>query len=119
MKTRLLSIAALPILLLAFSSTSSCQTQHQAQLNWTASTTPSVTYNVYRAATAGGEKFGSPLATGVSALTYTDTSVTAGQNVCYTVTAVSGSNESAFSNEACGTVPTNPNAPSALILTIK
>lgn len=116
MKLRSVILPTLAMMLLAVAG--SCQTQHQAILSWTAPTGTVTSYNVYRSATPGGEKFGTPLAS-ASTTTYTDVAVTPGQSVCYTVTAVNGSNESGFSNEVCGTVPSNPNAPSALILTVK
>jgi hypothetical protein len=72
---------------------------HAAILSWTASTTPGVTYNVYRAASSSG-----PFTTPVNLLpvtgtTFTDTTVLAGQTYYYVATAVSaGGTESAFSS---------------------
>jgi hypothetical protein len=65
---------------------------HQANLSWTASTTPNVTYNVYRA-TASAGPFTTPLnTTPVTGTTYTDTTVTAGLTYYYEVTAVDPNN---------------------------
>ncbi len=80
-------------------------------------------YNVYR----------SPLVTSASAgtfakinsavnagLTYTDTSVSAGTGYTYCVTTVDSlGEESACSTAANATVPANPNAPSAPLITVK
>ena len=77
---------------------------HTVILNWTASTTPNVSYNVYRASTSGGPytKIGS---VGVGVVTYTDSSALAGQTYYYVTTAVdSSNNESSFSNQATGAV---------------
>lgn len=61
--------------------------QHNVLLNWGASSTSGVTYSVFRGTTAGGEGT-TPIASGISALTYTDTNVTAGTTYFYTVEAV-------------------------------
>lgn len=79
---------------------------HSVLLNWTDPSNPGGTqYNVYRAT---GLCSGSPaftkLATGIAALTYTDTTVVPG-NYCYYVTAVASSIESAPSNSALAPVP--------------
>ncbi len=61
---------------------------HAATLNWTASTTPNVTYNVYRATTAAGP-FTTPLnSSPITATTFTDTAVSAGQTYYYVARAV-------------------------------
>lgn len=79
---------------------------HAAALSWTASTTPNVTYNVYRAAASTGP-FTTPLnAAPITGTSYTDTTVQAGQTYYYVVTAVaSGGQESAFSSPTSGTIP--------------
>jgi hypothetical protein len=56
------------------------------RLSWTAAT-GAQTYNVYRGTSSGGEG-GTPLATGLTGTTYTDTGVSAGGTYYYTVTAV-------------------------------
>jgi hypothetical protein len=54
-------------------------TAHSVTLSWTASTTPGVSYNIYRGATKIGN---------VSTLTYTDTTVAAGTTYSYSLTAL-------------------------------
>jgi hypothetical protein len=79
---------------------------HTVTLSWTASTTPNVSYNVYRAATSGGTytKIGS---VGVGVLSYIDSTALAGETYFYVATAVDSShNESAYSAPPVqGTVP--------------
>jgi hypothetical protein len=61
---------------------------HAANLTWTASTTPNVTYNVYRAASASGP-FTTPLnSSPISGTAFTDTTVQAGQTYYYVAAAV-------------------------------
>jgi hypothetical protein len=87
--------------------TGTCVTagSHTVSLNWTASTTPNVNYNVYRSATSGGPytKLNSVLVNGVS---YTDSAVLPGQTYYYVTTAVdSNNNESVYSNSATAAIP--------------
>ena len=78
---------------------------HTVSLNWTASTTPSVNYNVYRSGTSGGP-YTKLTASPVSATSYIDSAVLAGQTYYYVTTAVaSGNTESAYSNEAPAAIP--------------
>src|ERR1700730_1195989 len=75
---------------------------HTVTLSWTASITPNVSYNVYRATTSGGPytKFGS---VGVGVVSYVDSQALAGQTYFYIVRAVDNtSTESANSNEVQG-----------------
>lgn|ERR1700693_430440 len=70
---------------------------HTVTLSWTASTTPNVSYNIYRSATSNGTytKVGS---VGVGVLSYIDSTTLAGETYFYVATAVNSSNtESAFS----------------------
>jgi hypothetical protein len=80
---------------------------HSVSLTWLASTSPNVAgYNVYRAASAGGaySKLNSTL---ISATSFTDTTVQAGETYYYVATAVDTSaGESEHSNQAQATVPT-------------
>jgi hypothetical protein len=78
---------------------------HTVSLNWTASTTSGVTYNVYRATTSGGYNYSAPLATGISGTSYTDCSVTLGQAYYYVIESVSGTISSVPSTEVTVTVP--------------
>jgi chitinase len=79
---------------------------HTVTLTWTASTTPGVTgYNVYRSTTATGAY--TKLTTApVTASPYTDSSVIAGSTYYYVTTALAGSIESGYSNQASAKVPT-------------
>jgi fibronectin type 3 domain-containing protein len=78
---------------------------HSVSLSWAASTTPSVTYNVYRATTSGGYS-STPIASAVPGTTYTDTTVLAGQTYFYVTKAVNSSGTlSTASNEAQAIVP--------------
>lgn len=90
--------------------------KHSIVLTWTETTT-GVTFNVYRG-TATGVCNGTPTpyATGVTALTFTDTAVVEGTTYVYAVSAVKGG-ESACSNEAQATVPTSPAPPTNLQIT--
>jgi hypothetical protein len=78
---------------------------HYVSLSWTASTTPNVTYNVYRSTTSNSYS-STPLASTGAALSYTDYTVSAGQVYFYVVTAVSGSSQSAYSTQVQATIPT-------------
>jgi hypothetical protein len=73
-------------------------------IKWTASTSSSVTYNVYRGSASGGpyEKLNSAPVTGT---TFSDATAQSGQRYFYVATAVSGSIESLHSNEAQILVP--------------
>jgi fibronectin type 3 domain-containing protein len=70
----------------------------QISLSWTASST-AVSYKVYRSLNGNGEG-GTPLATGVTATSYTDTGVAFGTTYFYKVTAVNAGGESPLSKEA-------------------
>jgi len=82
-------------------------------LTWVASTTPGVTYSVFRSSTAGGENYGSPLnAAPISSLFFADKSVTFGTTYFYTVVAVgNGGVLSAPSSEVSAQIPVPPNSP--------
>jgi hypothetical protein len=80
-------------------------TCHTVTLSWTASTTPGVTYNVYRR-TPGGSyttKLNSVVVGGTS---YIDATSTAGQTYFYVIRAVDSTNtESANSSEVQAIIP--------------
>ncbi|MGJ5813853.1 hypothetical protein [Paludibaculum fermentans] len=79
---------------------------HSVTLDWVASTSTGVVgYIVHRGTVPGGPY--TPLfTTAVAGVTYTDTSVQAGQTYYYVVTAIDGSNTaSIYSNEAPAVVP--------------
>ena len=73
----------------------------QVALSWTASTL-ATSYNVYRGTTAGGEST-TPIATGVTTTSFTDTSVTNGTAYYYTVAGVDSAGAGPSSNEASAT----------------
>jgi fibronectin type 3 domain-containing protein len=91
-------------------------------LSW-AAPTGALSYNVYRATTAGGEGT-TPIATGVTTTAFADTTVTNGTTYFYEMTAVNANvnhvpalpSESAFSNEASATpsAVSPPAAPTGL-----
>jgi len=81
--------------------------QHSVDLEWSASSSTVAGYNIYRGTKTGGpySKLNSSLDGGLS---YTDTSVQAGQTYFYTTTAVtSDGTESSHSNEVEAIIP-NP-----------
>jgi cellulose 1,4-beta-cellobiosidase len=73
----------------------------QVVLNWTGSS-GAQSYKVYRGTTSNGEN-ATPIATGVTPTTYTDTTVTNGTTYYYKVAAVNTLGTSAQSNEAYAT----------------
>jgi hypothetical protein len=73
----------------------------QVTLTWSASA-GATTYDVYRATAAGGEGT-TPLRTGLTATTFTDTGLTNGTTYFYEVTAVNAGGQSGKSNEASAT----------------
>ena len=78
---------------------------HSSTLNWHPSASTVVGYNIYRGTQTGGPHT-KLNASPVSATTYTDNSVLAGQTYFYVVTAVDSSNvESVHSNEVSATIP--------------
>src|SRR2546426_6453439 len=80
-------------------------TTRSANLNWDASPSAVVGYNVYRATQAGGP-YTKLNSSPVGPTSYTDSTVQAGQTYFYVVTAVDGNGvESVASNEAQTTVP--------------
>jgi len=86
-------------------------------LSWTASS-DATSYNVYRGTAAGGEST-TPIASGITAVSYTDTSVTNGTKYFYKVAAVNSGGTSALSAEASATPePGVPSAPTGLVATV-
>jgi len=77
-------------------------TGHRIALGWKASTGAS-SYRVYRGTTEGGPY--AKIASGVPVTNYTDLQVTHKQTLYYVTTAVSGSEESGYSNETVAVVP--------------
>ncbi len=100
-------------------------TAHSVTLAWTAPSPVGGSgtisgYNIYRSPTSAALSY-TKLNTALNAgLTYTDASVSAGASYTYCVTTVDSlSEESACSAPATANVPSNPNAPSAPLITVK
>ena len=74
----------------------------QVTLSWTAGS-GATSYNLYRAAQSGSESSISPVVTGITGTSYTDTSLNNGTTYYYQVAAVNGSGASGFSPEAHAT----------------
>jgi fibronectin type 3 domain-containing protein len=75
---------------------------HSVVLTWNASQN-ATSYNVYRGTTQGGPYV--KVSSGIVGTTYTDVHVTHNQTLYYVTTAVSGSGESGYSNEATAVIP--------------
>ena len=89
-------------------------TVHNVALGWNQSTGVGLTGNcVYRSQTSGGP-YTQLFCSGSPTTSYTDTQVISGQTYYYVVTAVAGTQESAFSNETKAVIPQSPPAPSGL-----
>jgi fibronectin type 3 domain-containing protein len=77
-------------------------TGHAAKLNWTASQGAS-SYSIYRGTAEGGPY--AKIAAGIPGTNYSDLQVTHKQTLYYVITAVSGNNESGYSNETVAVIP--------------
>jgi hypothetical protein len=107
-----IATAALPApLKIALSGSANTATQpstapaHSVSLDWNASTSSVAGYHVYRSNSSGGP-FNRISGSLIGALNFRDTSVEAGAQYFYVVTAVESSGlESAFSNEVAAVVP--------------
>ena len=77
-------------------------TGHSVTLTWSPSQN-ATSYNVYRGTTHGGPYI--RVSSGIAITTYTDAQVTHNQTLYYVTTAVSGGNESGYSNEAAALIP--------------
>ena len=77
---------------------------HTVKLTWVASTTPGVTYNIYRVTESTGklEKLNTKP---ISGLTFTDPHPVNGEKYTYYATSVAGNAESARSNPARAAIP--------------
>jgi len=80
---------------------------HTVTLNWTASTTSGVTYNIYRATTSGGYNYAAPLnSSPITGTSFSDCTVSLGQLYYYVIRSVDGSgNQSANSPEITLSIP--------------
>lgn len=110
MSLRKIQVGILGLALLA--APLNAQTQHRVVISWTDTVNPSGTvYSVYRATAAcSANPTLTKLTSGLTAMTYTDSTVTPGTTYCFAVTANGPGGESAFSNEAGAVIPTPPNA---------
>jgi hypothetical protein len=92
-------------------------TPHKVTLNWVDVTNPNgTTYEVFRATgPCGGTPAFQQLASGVTVLSYVDSSVVSG-TYCYEVLAVYNAKESAPSNQAAASIP--PDAPASLTTSV-
>jgi hypothetical protein len=89
-------------------------TPHKTTLSWTASTTPNVTYTVYRSTSAAGPF--TAIGSGVITTTFTDTTEVPGTKYFFEVDAVDVANQdSGPSNQTSATEPINPNPPTGLV----
>lgn len=77
-------------------------TGHGINLTWIASQ-GAASYSIYRGTTEGGPY--AKIAAGIQATNYTDLHVTHKQTFYYVTTAVSGNEESGYSNETMAVVP--------------
>jgi hypothetical protein len=111
------TMKTLAVLLLAVSALAA-QTTHSVSLNWGASSTPSVTYNVYRS-TASGSGYSQINVSPVAGLTFTDSQVTNGTTYFYVVRSFDGTSESVNSNQATAVIPQAPQPPGTLTVTVK
>jgi fibronectin type 3 domain-containing protein len=89
---------------------------HGVNLSWSWTGTGTPTYSVYRATVSGAEAKPA-LATGITPLTYTDSTAVVGTKYYYTVTATVGGVESTPSTEVSAqiTVPSTPQNPSTTV----
>jgi len=80
-------------------------TAHQVALTWKASSSQVIGYRVYRSETSGGS-YNALNGTAITALNYSDSTVSSGNTYYYVVTAVdSGGAESVYSNQASAVIP--------------
>jgi fibronectin type 3 domain-containing protein len=77
-------------------------TGHSVTLTWSASQN-ATSYNVYRGTSHGGPYV--RVSSGIVSTTCTDIQITNNQTFYYVTTAVSGSSESGYSNEAAAVIP--------------
>lgn len=106
-------------LLLAFAGAASAQS---VTLNWGAVTqdvngatlTGSVSYNIYQG--TKGQAVKTKVASSVTTTAALTSPLFSGKEVCWNITAVVGTDESVYSNEACKTFPkAAPKAPASLV----
>jgi fibronectin type 3 domain-containing protein len=93
---------------------------HSATTSWVASTTPAVTYNVYRGTGACTTSPSMSIVAGsISPTTYADTTVLAGTSYCYYVKALKSGLESTASNSVTAIIPADaPLPPTSLTVVV-
>lgn len=98
------STASDATLVVPLTGTGTAATAYSVNLSWIASTTSGVNYTVYRSPTPTGTY--TAIVSGLTALTYTDTTVVAGQNYSYEIKAtLNGVASTTASNVATVTIP--------------
>lgn len=111
MKLTAIAAAALVLVLMLAPGLSAQQTAtttetlrvtHAGILTWDASTGTVTGYNVYRGTKSGGPY---TLLVTLNSLTFADTTVAPGATYFWVVTALDNTQESAYSNEVSGTIP--------------
>jgi hypothetical protein len=97
------------------------QTGPQVQLTWQDNATNETGFVIERATNGGAfAQIAAPgPRTGTGSVSYTDTTVTAGNTYAYRVKAVNGSVSSAYSNTVTVTVPPVPAAPTSLVAALQ
>jgi hypothetical protein len=91
---------------ITLSGTGQAASSHSVLLNWDASITSGVNgYNVFRATTSGGYSTTPLNPSPITTLSFTDSTVTSGNQYFYVVTAVDAGQASADSNEVSVTIP--------------
>jgi fibronectin type 3 domain-containing protein len=87
----------------------------QVTLNWTASS-GATSYDIYRSTTSGGEG-STPYVTGVTATSFTDSSLSNGTTYYYEVSAVNANGQSAVTSQVSATPQAPPAAPTNVTAT--
>ena len=129
MKRSILGVASLALVIGFFSTPwraafarPQVATMHSTTISWTASVTPNVTYDVYRATSASGP-FTKLNTSGIANTVFTDTTATPGIQYFYEVDAVDTVNgvveDSGPSSQVSATEPNNPVPPTALVAVSK
>jgi hypothetical protein len=112
---RALLVVMISLSLISSSAWANTPGKHSVSLKWTASTTPGVTYNLYRGSAPGVcNGTPTPYATGITSPSFVDqVGLNDGQTLFYNVSAV-GNGESACDGELQVQIPVLPSPPSSL-----
>lgn len=117
MRKTIIAVVCLAVMM-CFAEVASAQTAHSTALIWNASTTPNVTYNVYRSTTSGSG-YSQINVSPVTGLTFTDSQVSNGTTYFYVVRSFDGTSESVNSNQVTAVIPQAPQPPTSLTVTVK